>query len=171
MPGARATAICERSGPCDPIIRELTRLDRAAVQLTFRRLGERSRLQRYLSPKQGLNERDLEYLERLDHWHHEALIAWSTVPRAPIGIARYVRQADFATAEIAVEVVDQWQRRGVGAALARVLRERAMRAGITRFVAIVNPENAGARALAARLGRLHGGVTQAGSRELIVELA
>ncbi len=116
------------------------------MEFTFRRLSERSRFQRYLSPKLGLSGRDLEYLTTLDHWHQEALIAWSSPPRAPIDIARYVRVMDFATAEIAIEVIDEWQRRGVGGALAQTLCDRAIRAGIRRFVAIVNPENTGAHA-------------------------
>lgn len=170
MGSATATGVPRRSSSCDLLIRELTSADRAAVQFVFRRLGERSRLQRYLFAKRELCERDLEYVERLDHWHEEALIACSPLPRAPIGIARYVRQADFAAAEIAVEVVDDWQRCGVGSALGLALRKRAMHAGICRFVATVGPENAGARALASRLGCLRGGLAGGGSQALVIEL-
>ena len=51
----------------------------------------------------------------------------------PIGIARYVRAERFDVAEIAIEVVDAWQRRGVGRTLARELSRRATRAGIRCF--------------------------------------
>lgn len=109
-------------------------------------------------------------MESLDHWHEQALIAYSPLPRAPVGIARYVRQADFAVAEIAVEVVDEWQRRGVGSALGLALRERALHAGIHRFVATVAMDNTGARALATRLGCVRGGLAGSGSQALVIEL-
>ena len=153
------------------LIRELTSADRAAAQFTFRRLGERSRLQRYLFPKRLLREQDLDYLTRLDHWHDEALIAFSPLPRAPVGIARYARQADFDTAEIAIEVVDHWQRQGVGGTLALALRECAMRAGVRCFIATISPENVGAMTLASRLGRVSAGVAVSGSQNVIVELS
>ena len=76
-------------------IRELEPSDRRALAFTFGRLGERSRYQRYLTPKPSLSARELSRLVSVDHWHHEALIAYSPPPRAPIGIARYVRLDEF----------------------------------------------------------------------------
>jgi RimJ/RimL family protein N-acetyltransferase len=133
-------------------IRELVASDRRAVVFTFGRLGERSRYQRYLMTKDFLTPRELQLLLGVDHWHHEALIAFSPPPRAPIGIARYVRLDDFDVAEVAVEVVDRWQRRGVGTALVQALRERALRAGIRTFRVSMLRDNKAARALADRLG-------------------
>jgi acetyltransferase len=134
-------------------IRPLAAADRAAVAFTFRRLGEQSRHQRYLGARKTLSARELEHLVAIDHWHRETLIAFSPRPRAPIGIAEYVRLHDFDTAEIALSVVDAWQRRGVGSALLAALRSRAMAAGIRRATATTLWDNRGARALAQRLGR------------------
>ena len=114
-------------------IRELAAFDRRAVAFAFGRLSERSRYQRYFSAKPALTPRELSSLVNIDHWHHEALIAFSPPPRAPIGIARYIRLDEFDTAELAIEVVDGWQRRGVGIALLVALMERARAAGIRRF--------------------------------------
>jgi acetyltransferase len=118
-------------------IRELARSDRAAVGFVFRHLGTESRYQRFLTPKRELSERELARLIDVDHWHHEAVIAWSSIPRAPIGIARYVRGDEFDLAELAVAVADGWQRAGVGGELMRVLAEHACRAGIRRFTEAV----------------------------------
>lgn len=134
-------------------IRELLPSDRPAVAFTFRHLGERSRYQRFLTTKPALAPRELDRLLDVDHWHHEALIAYSPSPRAPIGIGRYVRlDDDYEAAEIAIAVVDGWQCRRVGTALLDTLRERALLAGIRHFTASMLRDNAGARALAAHLG-------------------
>src|ERR1700745_3748204 len=93
-------------------IRPLTPADRHAVAFTFGHLSARSRYQSYFPPKTARAPRELRLLLDVDHWHHEALIAYSPPPRAPIGIARYVRLDEFDAAELAIEVVDGWQRRG-----------------------------------------------------------
>ena len=87
----------------------------------------------------------------VDHWHHEALIAYSPPPRAPIGIARYIRLDDFDAAEVAIEVADGWQHQGVGIALLVALTERARSAGIRRFHMSMLRDNVAARALARKL--------------------
>lgn len=133
------------------VIRELTSTDRRAVAFTFGHLSEHSRFQRFFMIKKELTPRDLSWLVNVDHWHHEALIAYSPPPRAPIGIARYVRLDEFDVAEVAVEVVDGWQRRGVGTALMSALYERAIRAGIRRVTMTMLRDNKGARALARKL--------------------
>jgi RimJ/RimL family protein N-acetyltransferase len=148
-------------------IRELVPSDRRAVAFTFGRLSPQSRYQRYFSPKPELTPRDLRRMLDVDHWHHEALIAFSPPPRAPIGIARYVRLEQFDLAEVAIEVVDGWQHRGVGSALMAALSARARAAGIRRFQVSMLRENRAARALASRLGPATG-VTAAGN---LVELS
>jgi GNAT superfamily N-acetyltransferase len=133
-------------------VRELLPSDRAAVAFAFRHLSERSRYQRFFTAKPELAPRELADLVNVDHWHHEALIAFSPPPRAPIGIARYVRLDDFEAAEVAIEVVDGWQHQGVGSALMALLVERARAAGIRRFQMSMLRSNAAARALAGQIG-------------------
>ena len=135
------------------IIRELGSADRRALAFAFGHLSARSRYQRFLTAKPDLAPRELARLLDVDHWHHEAVIAFSPSPRKPVGIARYVRlQHDFEAAEVAVAVIDDWQRHRVGTALLAALTERASRAGIRRFHMSMLRDNAGARALARRLG-------------------
>jgi RimJ/RimL family protein N-acetyltransferase len=151
-------------------VRELVPSDRRALAFAFEHLGQRSRYQRYLSPKPFLSARDISRLLNVDHWHHDALIAYSPPPRAPIGIARYVRLDEFDAAELAIEVVDGWQRRGVGTALLAALQERALRAGIRHFSVSMLRDNAGARALAAHLGRPTAAAAAGSLVELVFDL-
>jgi GNAT superfamily N-acetyltransferase len=137
------------------VIRELTAADRAALAFIFGRLGAESRYQRFLTAKRELDAPELDFLTAVDHWHHEALIAFSPAPRMPVAVARYVRTADFDGAEPAIAVADAWQRRGIGAELMLALRERALRAGIATFSATLLRSNGGALAVA----RLAGPVT------------
>ncbi len=151
-------------------IRELEPSDGRALAFTFGRLGERSRYQRYLTPKPSLSARELSLLVSVDHWHHEALIAYSPPPRAPIGIARYVRLDEFDAAEVAIEVVDAWQRRGVGTALLSALQERALRAGIRHFSALLLRDNIGAGALVRHIGPIESRAAAGSLIELMLAL-
>jgi RimJ/RimL family protein N-acetyltransferase len=129
-------------------IRPLEPRDRAVVRFGFRLLSPESRYGRYHTIKPQLTELDLRRLLAVDHWHHEALVAWSVAPRCPVGVARYVRGGRFDAAEIGIEVADAWQRRGVASALVVELGRRAHAAGIRRFTAVTLRENRAARGLA-----------------------
>ena len=60
-----------------------------------------------------------------------------------IGVARYIRVAPMLDhAEVAIEIVDQYQSRGVGTALIDLLAQTALEHGITSFIAYVEPVNA-----------------------------
>jgi hypothetical protein len=93
------------------LIRSLSRADRAALAFGFRRLGRQSRYQRFPSCRPTLSARELASLTAIDDWHHEGLIAYSPPPRAPIGLAYYVRSPQFDLAEVAISAVDEIQRR------------------------------------------------------------
>jgi GNAT superfamily N-acetyltransferase len=133
-------------------IRGLAPGDRAALAFALSHLSDQSRYQRYLSPRPGVDHRELARLLDVDHWHHEVLIAFASGPRRPVGVAEYVRLAEFDHAELAVVIVDDWQRHGVGRSLAEALRERALAAGIRFFRVSLLRENRGALALARALG-------------------
>jgi acetyltransferase len=131
----------------------------------FGHLSPQSRYQRFLYPKHELSRQELDEFTCLDHWHHDALIAWLARPRTPVGIGRYVRADDFDCAEIAITVIDEWQRHGIGGALLSTLRDRAVRAGIRRFTSTSFSGNRAALRLAHQLGscqqvRSAGGVVE-----------
>ena len=127
-------------------IRPLRNGERSVVQAVFDALGPSSRRQRFGGAKNVLLEADLEHLARVDATHH-VLVAYAGDD--PVAIARLVRHGELA--EIAFEVADAWQRRGVGTLLAERLGADARAAGITRFCGDVDDANTASLALLHRL--------------------
>src|SRR5689334_11727327 len=133
-------------------LRPLEPEDSALLSEIFDQLGPTSRYQRYLVPKHRLTSTELAYLTAVDHVRHEALVALSVPDGRPIGVARFVREtADPDTAEIAVEVIDAWHRRGVGSILTEALAARAVDLHIQAFSAVIAPGNTGATRLLRRV--------------------
>lgn len=123
------------------LIRPIAAEDRDELRAGFERLSQRSRYRRFLSPMNELTERQLDYLTEIDHHDHEALVAVDQSSGSGIvGVARFVR-SNGAEAEPAIVVVDDWQRRGVGAALLASLAERSREEGVGRYKALVLAEN------------------------------
>lgn len=127
------------------VIRPLRNGETATVRAVFDGLGDRSRLLRFGGAKNVLRDGELELLARVDATHH-VLVA--VAAGQPVGLARLVR--DGAVAEVAFEVVDAWQGRGIGRLLVDRLAADARAAGIERLVGDVRDENSASRALLRR---------------------
>ena len=116
--------------------------DRELLVRGFERLSPESRYRRFLAPMPELNEATVRYLTEIDHHDHEAMIALDEQTGEGIGVARYVRDADRPdTAEVAVTVIDDWQRLGVGGLLLEVISARAREEGIKTFTALMLATN------------------------------
>ena len=89
-----------------------------AVDTIFHGLSPRSRYLRFHAPVPRLTAVMRRRLTDLDGHRKAAVVAESH--RTPVGIARLVATGDD-TAEIALAVVDPWQRRGVGTKLMAAL--------------------------------------------------
>jgi RimJ/RimL family protein N-acetyltransferase len=134
------------------LIRPVRAADAPLLADGFSRLGTNSRWMRFLGPKKRLSPAELRYLTEVDHRDHEALGALDQASGRGVGIARYIRQAgDPQAAEVAVTVVDDWQRLGLGTVLLAQLADRARAAGIHRFTALVATENEAGIRLARRM--------------------
>jgi ribosomal protein S18 acetylase RimI-like enzyme len=129
-------------------IRALRNGDTATVAALFGRLGPRSRERRFCGAKPRLSERELELLARVDGTRH-VLVAHVDGDPSPVGIARLVR--DGRAAEVAFEVADEFQGRGIGTILTRELASDARAAGITELRATVCGDNPPAVSLLARV--------------------
>ena len=119
----------------------------------FARLSAESRQARFLIRKDELTEAEVHYFTDVDHHDHEAIVALSAADGCGVGVARFVRAVDDdQAAEVAVTVVDDWQRRGLGAVLLRQLLERALQEGIRRFTALIDDSNTAMLGLLRSLG-------------------
>jgi RimJ/RimL family protein N-acetyltransferase len=152
-------------------VARLGRGDRAAVVEVFQGMSERSRRLRFHGPKPVLGEADLAWLVDVGCCGREAVVATDLVTGAVVGTARFVRDDDDPrSAEVAFEVVDRCQSRGVGRRLVAELGSLARREGIERFHAAVVPGNEAALSLLRRSGRLMGSTFVDGVHELVIEL-
>jgi GNAT superfamily N-acetyltransferase len=123
-------------------IRRLEVADREALAEEFAHLSEQTRWRRFGTVAGHLSERDLDRLTNIDHHAHEALAAIAPHSKQIVGVARYIAlPTDPGTAEVAIEVDDDWQGQGIGRQLMSELTERARTEGISRLVAYVNRDN------------------------------
>jgi len=137
------------------LVRTVVPSDRHLLAAGFGSLGERSRYRRFMTTKQALTPSELTYFTDIDHHDHEAIGALDSATGAGVGVARYVRQpTDRTRAEAAVAVVDDWQGRGLGAALLKRLTARAEQEGVTHFTASLLMENHEMLHLFQRIGQV-----------------
>ncbi len=120
------------------LVRPVRATDKGRFRRAFETLSSLSRYRRFLAHKNALSDADLRFFTEVDGERHYALVALK--PRGDggegelIGAARYIRLDDDAdTAEIAVAVVDAYQRRGIGKLLLERLRQVAYERGIRRI--------------------------------------
>jgi len=143
------------------LIRALRPDDAPGLAEAFEQLSETSRYRRFFAVKPRLSEESVAFFTDVDHRDHEALGAMTPDSRQLVGVARFIRdpgQPD--QAEVAVTVIDSWQRRGLGTVLLCELAQRAAAEGIRHFTAEILAENRPVLTLARRLGQadtsLHG---------------
>jgi RimJ/RimL family protein N-acetyltransferase len=133
-------------------VRPLRDGDTETVAAVFARLGPESRRLRFNGPKPCLPDEELRQLARMDGAHF-ALVAWVEGDPQPAAIARLARTSR-GSAEIAFAVADEYQHRGIGAALASELVADARLVGITEITALTSPDNPAALALVRRIARV-----------------
>jgi RimJ/RimL family protein N-acetyltransferase len=134
-----------------PRVRPFAAGDEQALQTIFGGMSAESRSARYLAPVDRLSGAMLRALTAVDGERHVALLAEVRVGRrwVPIGIARYVVDGP-GRAEIAYEVVDAWQGRGIGSRLVRELVRHAREQAVEQLHATVRADNEASLALLRR---------------------
>jgi GNAT superfamily N-acetyltransferase len=120
-------------------LRPVVPADRGLVAAGFDQLSMAGRIARFGMAVDHLTETELTYLTEVDQVRH---VAWGArVDGEPAAIARYVVVPDGSCAEVAVAVVDEYQRRGLGRALLSALVASARHNGVERFCFIVDAAN------------------------------
>jgi nucleotide-binding universal stress UspA family protein len=132
------------------VIRPVEPQDVDELASGFERLGALSRFRLFGELGARLTRHELAELTEVDHHASEMLVALDAATGEGVGIARYdCVSSDPGRADVTCAVVDAWQHRGVGSALAERLAARARAAGIDRCTAEVVLGNAPARRLLA----------------------
>ena len=121
--------------------------------------------------KPRLPEHDLAYLVDVGCCGREAVAAIEQETGRSLGIARFVRDEGAPEAEIAFEVIDDWQGRGLGRRLLQELKALALEQGILRFRALIAHGNQPAFSLVHELGDLLSRRYADGGVELIVRIS
>jgi len=151
-------------------LRPIAPEDKPLLAASFARLSERSRYRRFFTGKPELSAAELDYLVDVDHRDHEAIVAVDLASGDVLGVARYIRSPhDPEVAEVAITVVDDWQGRGLGRALADRVTYRARREGVRRFSAVVQSDNEASLALLSGAGDTRRRVDSR-EVELVIEL-
>jgi RimJ/RimL family protein N-acetyltransferase len=137
-------------------VRPIRPEDKEALAAGLSRVSPESRYRRFLRPVTSLSPKELAYLTEIDYSNH---FAWVAVDpdddQLGLGVARYVRDAkDPETAEAAVIVVDDYQGKGLGTILLRLLVATAVDNGITTFRGWVLGDNVEILRPLERLGAL-----------------
>jgi acyl-CoA synthetase (NDP forming)/RimJ/RimL family protein N-acetyltransferase len=104
----------------------------------YSRLSDETIYYRFFSLYRELSERDVVKFTVVDHHDRAALIA--TIGEEMIGVVRYERVTDV-EAEVAFNIEDAHQGRGLGTVFLEHIAAAARENGISRFVADVLPEN------------------------------
>ena len=145
-------------------LRPLERGEAGPLLAVFEAMSVASRADRYLVGLPALPASMLAALTAVDGYDHSAWLA--TIREQPVGIARYIRvEPDLA--EIAFEVVDDYQGRGLGSVLLDVITTVACAQGVRRIRGTVLASNPRSRRLLDRVGiRLSSGdgVLEGGGR-------
>jgi GNAT superfamily N-acetyltransferase len=135
-------------------VRLLRPTDKELLRAGFERLSPESRYARFFTPKAALSDDELRYLTEVDHENHLALGAAMDRDgtQTGLGVARFIRLADRPeTAEAAIAVTDEVQRKGLGRLLLMRLIAAARERGIERFRFEVLSSNTGMAALIAEI--------------------
>jgi GNAT superfamily N-acetyltransferase len=136
------------------LLRLLRPTDKELLRVGFQRLSPESRYARFFTPKTTLSDDELRYLTDVDHENHLAIGAASERDgtQTGLGVARFIRFADRAdTAEAAIAVADEAQRKGLGRLLLLRLVAAARERGIERFRFEVLSSNVGMAKLIAEI--------------------
>ena len=120
-------------------LRPVSPADAEALQAFHMRQSQSSIYLRFFTYKAKLSGRELKRFTHVDY--HDRVAFVLTIGSEIVGIGRYDRLDDPTEAEVAFNISDEHQGRGIGSILLEHLAAAARENGIRRFSAEVLPEN------------------------------
>ncbi|MDN5795118.1 MAG: GNAT family N-acetyltransferase [Intrasporangium sp.] len=120
-------------------IRPITPDDAEALRKFHNAQSEESIYLRFFAPLRELSDRDLHRFTHVDYHNRVALV--STVGDDIVGVGRFDLLEGTSSAEVAFNISDRFQGRGIGSVLLEHLAAVAREIGIEKFTAEVLPQN------------------------------
>jgi RimJ/RimL family protein N-acetyltransferase len=154
------------------LVRPIVPEDEPLLHEAVAAMSERTVYFRFFSPLKRMPDALAHRLAVVDYNDRFALVA-TDKPRAKeriVGVARYDRVVNTDVAEVAVAVIDEFQRRGLGSALMTILGKVATEHGIKTFTLIVLPENQQMLGLLRKMGWIHRAKLSGGVYDISFEL-
>ena len=154
-------------------VRSIAPEDEPLLHEAVAAMSERTVYFRFFSPLKRLPDALAHRLAVVDYKDRFALVATSHRPAGSeriVGVARYDRVVGTDVAEVAVAVIDEFQRRGLGGALLAILARVARQHGIKSFSLIVLPENQQMLGLLRKMGWIHHAKLNGGVYDISFEL-
>ncbi|HTV98384.1 MAG TPA: GNAT family N-acetyltransferase [Steroidobacteraceae bacterium] len=137
-------------------IRPIRKADAELESAFVHHLSAESKHFRFLGGVRDLPASELKRLCDVDGTHSMAFVA--TIQRdgreVEIGVSRYEPDARADVREIAVTVADEWQHRGLGTILMKLLIQSAKSNGVKQLYSVDLADNAAMSALAQDLGMI-----------------
>jgi GNAT superfamily N-acetyltransferase len=157
-------------------IRPIVPEDEPLLHEAVAAMSQRTVYFRFFSPIKRMSDALAHRLAVVDYRDRFAIVAAARRPHGPghkeriVGVARYDRARDTDVAEVAVAVIDEFQRRGLGSVLLAELARVARSQGIRSFQLIVLPENREMLGLLRKMGWIHQAKLSGGVYEISFDL-
>ena len=138
----------------DIFVRPIRPEDAPLLVGLFESLSPRSVYLRFFSPMKRLPHSMLSLFTQIDYDRHIALVALSESKSKEemLGVARIILERNLKEAEFSVVVGDQWQGKGIGAALLQRCLSIARDQGLEKVTGVVLAENTQMLALGKKMG-------------------
>ncbi|TMC53428.1 MAG: GNAT family N-acetyltransferase [Chloroflexi bacterium] len=152
-----------------PIVPE----DEALLHEAVAAMSERTVYFRFFSPIKRMSDALAHRLAVVDYNDRFAIVATTRKPTGKeriVGVARYDRASGTDVAEVAVAVIDEFQRRGLGSVLLTELARVGRAHEIKTFSLIVLPENSEMLGLLRKMGWIHQARLSGGMYEISFDL-
>lgn len=124
-------------------VASLTPADRVHIREGLKYLSAESVRNRFLGQKRDFTDRELDYLTTLDGVNHYALgVEEATPPHRGVAVIRMVRSSEAQNEfEVAVTIIDEYQRMGLGSFLLDLLLLAGIERNVSTFFFYFLPQN------------------------------
>lgn len=125
------------------LVRGITPEDKYHFRSGIKRLSDKSTYYRFHTPLYEMSEHDLGYFTEVDQLNHLAIgaIDLDHADKPGVAVARFIRlKHDQSKAEMAITVLDEYQKQGIGTILMNELHRLASEREIHSFIIYLHTE-------------------------------